>query len=117
MIFSSSILKLNALAMWAPNTALNEELVLSRLIAFAFSHSLGHNRTHAPQQSEPYSITISASARSVGGFVRLSAVFWGRLVHGFQRFTKNVFRPLGWGKLEISFWRCGPRAVRPAAHG
>jgi hypothetical protein len=41
MIFSSSILKLNALAMWAPKTAFNEELVLSRLIAFAFSHSLG----------------------------------------------------------------------------
>ena len=27
--------------MWAPKTAFNEELVLSRLIAFAFSHSLG----------------------------------------------------------------------------
>jgi hypothetical protein len=31
---------LNALAMLAPKTAFNEELVLSRLIAFAFSHSL-----------------------------------------------------------------------------
>ena len=38
MIFSISILKLNALAMWAPKTAFNEELALSRLIAFAFSH-------------------------------------------------------------------------------
>ena len=44
MIFSSSILKLNALAMWATKTAFNEELVLSRLIAFAFSHSLDHER-------------------------------------------------------------------------
>src|SRR5713226_5793624 len=28
------------------------------------------------------------------------------LVRGFQRFTsqKNVFRPMGWGKLAISFW-------------
>jgi hypothetical protein len=47
MIFSSSILKLNALAMWAPKTAFNEELVLSRLIAFAFSHGLGPFRTSA----------------------------------------------------------------------
>jgi hypothetical protein len=41
MIFSSSILQLNALAMWTPKTTFNEELVLSRLIAFAFSHGLG----------------------------------------------------------------------------
>ena len=42
-----------------------------------------------------------------------SAVLWGvltgslrGLVRGFQRFTsqKNVFRPMGWGKLAISFW-------------
>jgi hypothetical protein len=28
------------------------------------------------------------------------------LVRGFQRFTsqKKVFRPMGWGKLVISFW-------------
>ena len=28
------------------------------------------------------------------------------LVRGFQRFTsqKNVFRPMGWSKLAISFW-------------
>jgi hypothetical protein len=41
MIFLSSILQLNALAMWTPKTTFNEELVLSRLIAFAFSHGLG----------------------------------------------------------------------------
>jgi hypothetical protein len=45
MIFSISILKLNALAMWAPKTAFNEELVLSRLIAFAFSHGLDPKET------------------------------------------------------------------------
>ena len=58
-----------------------------------------------------YSIVSSARARNVGGIVRLSAVLWGVLtgslrVRGFQRFTsqKNVFRPMGWGKLAISFW-------------
>jgi hypothetical protein len=45
MLFSSSILKLNALAMWAPKRAFNEELILSRLIALAFSHSLGPMQT------------------------------------------------------------------------
>jgi hypothetical protein len=55
MIFSSSILKLNALAMWAPKTAFNEKLVLSRLIAFAFSHSLGQQATSRawPNMTEP----------------------------------------------------------------
>jgi hypothetical protein len=50
MIFSSSILKLNALAMWAPKTAFNEELVLSRLIAFAFLHSLGQKATSSARR-------------------------------------------------------------------
>jgi hypothetical protein len=45
MIFLISISKLNALAMWAHEKALNEKLVLSRLIAFAFSHGLDPNRS------------------------------------------------------------------------
>jgi hypothetical protein len=40
-----SISELNALAMWAHETVLNEQLVLSRLIAFAFSRSLDPERT------------------------------------------------------------------------
>jgi hypothetical protein len=83
---------------------------------------VGHNRTHAPQQSEPlFDHLISerekrplceAERRSLEVLTGSSG-----LVYGFQRFTKNVFRPIGWSKLEIAFWRCSPRAVRPAAHG
>jgi hypothetical protein len=47
MTFLISISKLNALAMWAQEEVLNELLALSRLIAAAFSHSLGTKRNFA----------------------------------------------------------------------
>jgi hypothetical protein len=46
-------------------------------LAGLFSHGLGQERTHAPQQFPSplgYSITSSASARSVSGTVRPSAL-------------------------------------------
>jgi hypothetical protein len=52
MIFLISISELNAFAMWAHETVLNERLVLSRLIAFAFSHSLGQSR-HSDRRPPP----------------------------------------------------------------
>jgi hypothetical protein len=57
MIFLISFQKLNALAMWAHETISNEQLVLSRLSAFAFSHGLGQSRRFdrgpAPFRSTP----------------------------------------------------------------
>jgi len=62
MIFSSSILQLNALAMWTPKTTFNEELVLSRLIAFAFSHGLGQQ-----QSRQAYGVLGQDRSRSRSG--------------------------------------------------
>jgi hypothetical protein len=80
MMFSSSILKLNALAMWAPKTAFNEELVLSRLIAFAFSHSLNPK---LPIQDVRSSIAIGGRPDIVR-----KAQFGSRLTH--QRHSAGV---------------------------
>ena len=43
-IFLSSMSRLNGLAMWAPKTVLNEQLVLSHLSTLAFSHNRGPSR-------------------------------------------------------------------------
>jgi hypothetical protein len=39
-------------------------------------------------------------------------------VRGFQRFAsqKNVFRPMGWGKVAISFW-CGAWSASGSTDG
>jgi hypothetical protein len=48
--------------------AFNEELILSRLIAFAFSRSLGHFRTRESQQIAACSISSSGTSRT--GLIR-----------------------------------------------
>jgi hypothetical protein len=78
--------------------------------------------------SNPFhSITPSASARDIGGIVRLSAVLWGVLTgapgglcvdSSASRAKKTCFVP--WGRinwLSHSGATLGPRAARPTAHG
>src|SRR6266536_1603123 len=62
---------------------------------------------------------------NVGGIVGLSAVLWGVLTGSLRGWSadssasraKKVFRPMGWGKLAISFWcdgSVGGRSIWPS---
>jgi hypothetical protein len=74
-----------------------------------FSHSLGHFRTHAPQQIALYSMTSSARASSEGGTVRFSDFAVLRLMLRSNLLGCSIGRSAGLAPRKIRSTYVAPR--------